>query len=298
MGRRPEPLPLALEGHGFTLAEAREAGLAGRFRRYPGPSNGIRVVGADPDDEGEAFLRHVGLVLRAIPDAVLSHGTAARLWGLPHPRVWAPAEPIDVLRAHETPYLSRRGLRSHRGLDLRTTATREDLLVTSLLDTWSDLVTCWPRPRVLAAGDVLLRDHEVMPDEIASHLDGLHGRRGVRTLRELAPLLRSGAASPKESEARLLFHDEGLPEPELNVDVYDDWGSWLARPDFVWRQQRVLGEYDGDQHRTDRGSWQYERDRRARLEDSGWRYVEMTNADLGDHARRLRLVARLRRHLT
>jgi hypothetical protein len=72
----------------------------------------------------------------------------------------------------------------------------------------------------------------------------------------------------------------GLPEPELNIDLYAACGRWLARPDFVWRRQRVVGEYDGDQHRTDRSAWQYERERRAGLEDEGWSYVEMTSLSL------------------
>ena len=48
----------------------------------------------------------------------------------------------------------------------------------------------------------------------------------------------------------------------------------------MWRRQRVVGEYDGDQHRTDRSAWQYERERRAGLEDEGWSYVEMTSLSL------------------
>lgn len=119
----------------------------------------------------------------------------------------------------------------------------------------------------------------------------------VRRLRELAPLLRPGSASPKESETRLLLHDHGLPEPEPNGEIFDDWGTWIATSDFVWREPKVVGEYDGDQHRTDRTAWQYERARRARLEDCGWTYVELTQAHLSDLSLQGELLRRLRRLL-
>ena len=139
--------------------------------------------------------------------------------------------------------------------------------------------------------------HGITPGEVSTHLSELDGRRGVRRLRELAPLLRPGSASPKESETRLLLHDHGLPEPELNGEIFDDWGTWIATSDFVWREPKVVGEYDGDQHRTDRTAWQYERARRARLEDCGWTYVELTQAHLSDVSLQGELLRRLRRLL-
>jgi very-short-patch-repair endonuclease len=59
----------------------------------------------------------------------------------------------------------------------------------------------------------------------------------------------------------------------------------------------VVGEYDGDQHRTDRRAWQYERERRAGLEDEGWTYVEMTSLSLSSTSRRRALRDRLGRLL-
>ena len=71
----------------------------------------------------------------------------------------------------------------------------------------------------------------------------------------------------------------------------------MATVDFLWRAQRVVGEYDGDVHRTDRRTWQNGRERRAALEDDGWRYVEMTVMTLKDAARRDALRHRLTRLL-
>ena len=98
--------------------------------------------------------------------------------------------------------------------------------------------------------------------------------------------------------SRLRFGEWGLPDAELNVEVYAADGRWLARPDFTWRQRRVIAEYDGDQHRTDRAQWQRDRHRRAGLEDEGWTYVEMTARSLSDPLESERLRLRLQRLLT
>ena len=294
MGRAPLQLPPELPEHGFTIATARAEGVAGRVRTgFETPSRGLRVrqgEGGPP-----SVVEMAGLVLEALPpDAVLSHETAARLHDLPAPRPWRRAEPVHVVRPSGAPPLERRGVVSHSGLEGRKVTTAHGLPVVSALDTWSDLAASWPRRRVFAVGDALLRDHGVGRGEAIAHVESLAGRRGVRVLRELASRLDGDAASPKESEARLLFLDHGLPAAQLNVEVLDDWGMLIGIPDFVWWEQRVVAEYDGDQHRTDRTVWQYERDRRANFEANGWTYVEMTNIHLTKAAYTTRLVSRMR----
>lgn len=287
-------LPDDLPGFGFTMAAARDEGILGRVRSgFEIPSRGLRVR---PGDDGPpSVIELAGLVAAVVPgDAVVSHLTAARLHGLPTPSPWSRGEPVHVSRDSGQPWLERRGVISHNGLETRTVGQAHGLRVVSPLHTWSDLAAQWSRPRVFAAGDALLRDHGVTAGQILAHLETLHGRRGIRMLREVAPFLDAGSASPKESEARLLFLDHELPPPELNVRVCDDWGELIGIADFLWREQRVVGEYDGDQHRTDRSVWQYERDRRARFEAAGWTYVEMTNIHLTQAEYTQRLVSRLR----
>lgn len=95
-----------------------------------------------------------------------------------------------------------------------------------------------------------------------------------------------------ETRARLLFEQWGLPEPELNVDVFDVHGGWIARVDFLWRTAGVVGEYYGAVHGN---SWTGDLTRSAQLEDAGYRVVVMTSRDLGVGAGDLR--ARLTRLL-
>lgn len=294
MGRPRLHLPPELPDHGFTIASARAHGVTGRVRTgFEVPSRGLRLGSGEGGPP--SVLEMAGLLAEVLPpDVVLSHDTAARLHGLPAPRTWSVDEPVHVMRPTRSPPIVRRGVVSHTGLECREVVPVHGLPVTAPLDTWCDLATRWSRRRLFAAGDVLLRDHHLELGRVIAHVESLSGRRGVCVLRELAPRLAAGSASPKESEARLLFLDSGLPEPQLNVPVRDEWGSLIGIADFVWWERGVVGEYDGDQHRTDRTVWQYERDRRARFEANGWTYVEMTNIHLTKDAYAERLVSRLR----
>lgn len=267
--------------------------MSGRLRRLSTPSRGIRV---DPGVELSERSMLVALTAVLPRDCAFSHATAAHVHGLPLPLGVNPISPVHVCRASAAPPITRRGVQGHAGLERRPTQVTDGLRLTTPTSTWCDVARGLSRARAVAAGDALLRDHQVTREDIEAQIDLLKGVHGVPGLRLLVPLLRPGSMSPKESEARLLFHDHDLPEPELNVDIFDDWGTWLATPDFTWRWGgvKVVGEYDGDQHRTDRTAWQYERDRRARLERNGWTYIEMTEIHLSRPARTTELISRLR----
>ena len=61
-----------------------------------------------------------------------------------------------------------------------------------------------------------------------------------------------------ETALRILLLRAGLPEPELNQELRDHRRRWIGRFDMVYREARVIVEYDGDHHRT--STIQYERD--------------------------------------
>jgi hypothetical protein len=109
-------------------------------------------------------------------------------------------------------------------------------------------------------------------------------------------LLRTRSWSPMETRARLAFVRAGLPEPLLNHDVLDAAGEWLVTGDFVWEEQKVIGEYQGEVHA---GLNQREADngRRLLVEDDGWRYLELFAADIFKPTHRATALARLARLL-
>jgi len=90
-----------------------------------------------------------------------------------------------------------------------------------------------------------------------------------------------------------------LPEPELNVVITDsNSGQWLSNSDFVWREQKVVAEFDGDHHRTDRRQWQNDVARCQNLQDDGWAFVQLTYASVMLCPRNKSTVTRLRHLLT
>ncbi len=64
-------------------------------------------------------------------------------------------------------------------------------------------------------------------------------------------------------------------------------------PDFLWRRPRVIAEYHGDVHRTDRATWQSGFTRRQLAEDNGWRMIEFTARDVFANSPRLELLTLL-----
>jgi hypothetical protein len=85
----------------------------------------------------------------------------------------------------------------------------------------------------------------------------------------------------------------GLPIPLVNHEVFDAGGLFVGRPDMVFGG-RVIVEYEGDHHRTERSQWHRDIRRAADLEDLGYRIVRATAADRVDAAS---VAARVRRSL-
>ncbi|TWP32607.1 hypothetical protein [Leekyejoonella antrihumi] len=281
-----KPLPPQL-GTAFTISQARRAGAsrgrmrAGDLRR---PFHGVRVAG----DLGSLVSRAKALLPVLPPGSAFSHWTAAQLWHLPLP----PGHPSDlqVTLPAGAGRIRRPGVCVHRA-SRPAVRHRSGLRVVTPEATWCDL-----------AGTLDLADLVILGDAVVSRIDSTEtlcqalaaysGRRGVAAAREALGLVRIGSRSPQETRGRLLFHDWGLPEPELNADILDESG-WLANVDFLWRARRVIGEYYGGVHAS---SWKQDLGRTALLEDAGFRVVVMTGRDFGPGNAQLR--ARLRRLLT
>ncbi len=80
----------------------------------------------------------------------------------------------------------------------------------------------------------------------------------------------------------------GLPDPELNIDVFDDRGRFVGCVDLAYPQQRVAIEYLGMLHGE---QWAQDVERLAALRAAGWTVIEVTSPLL---KRPDELVARVR----
>lgn len=294
-------LPLELTGGAFTVAQARSLGLGeGRLRNadLSRPAYGVRRLG--PTKSLATLAEATRLVLPT--GSAFSHLTAARMLALPVPRRWTKGEPLDVMNVTAASKVRRAGCVGHRGLESRrVVVVRGGLRVVSPEDTWCDLAAggAMDLDELIVLGDELVHYRRgISLDLLAEAVGRRRGRRGSLLMAEALPHLRTRSNSPMETRTRLLFLRGGLPEPELNVVINDrHCGQWLSDSDFVWRRQRVVAEFDGDHHRTDRRQWQNDVARCQNLQDDGWAFVQLTYASVMLHPRNAATVARLHRLL-
>jgi very-short-patch-repair endonuclease len=186
--------------------------------------------------------RCMAAVLSCGPTALLSHGSAAALWGLqPH------LPGIDIV----VPYCVNRhrpGIRVHRqvGLDTAQHCFVSEIPVTSLVSTLVDLASCVSRKRLERAVNEADRLDLIDPEALRAALEGLSGRPGLSRLRSLldAPTF---ALTDSDLERRLmaLVRVAGLPSPETQARVNG------FRVDFYWPGLGLVVETDGLRyHRT------------------------------------------------
>jgi hypothetical protein len=95
--------------------------------------------------------------------------------------------------------------------------------------------------------------------------------RGSLLLRRALDEVAGGARSAPEAVLLAAFRAlGGLPPYELNADVCGKDGRWLARPDFVFRAQRLIVEVDGAAWHLSPERWASDVERHTRLEAAGW----------------------------
>ena len=127
--------------------------------------------------------------------------------------------------------------------------------------------------------DALARATRITVDDVEPLVVAHRGARGMKQLRQALPLVDAGAESPQETRTRLLLIEGGLPRPQTQIVVRNDWNWVLARIDIGWEEWLVGVEYDGPQHWTDPRIRANDIDRTAELERRGWRLVRV-GADL------------------
>jgi hypothetical protein len=175
--------------------------------------------------------------------------------------------------------------RPPRGICVRNETIADDeqtfackLPVTTPARTAFDLARHLPRGPALERLDALMRATPFSVDDVAMLAQRYPGARGLRQLRELLPFVDGGAASPKETWLRLLLIDAGFPIPTTQIPVQERW-RLIAMLDTGWEDFKVAAEYDGDQHRSDRGQYVHDQRRQRKLARMGWINVRVIAED-------------------
>ena len=141
-----------------------------------------------------------------------------------------------------------------------TVTTNRGLRLSSPVDTWCALSTQLTLDELIIAGDWLVKRKSPLAElaELRSRAEAYAGRPGAELLRRAAALVRPRTDSPRETLARLSLIRAGLPEPEVNFEIRDAVGRFVAFGDLAYPDFKVLIEYDGAQHREDED--EYNRD--------------------------------------
>jgi hypothetical protein len=223
------------------------------------------------DVELDAESRAVAAWLWSGKQAVVAGNSAAALLGAKWVDARAPAELVSE-RKRPPPLIITR----NETLLAGEIVTVNGVPVTSPCRTAFDLGR---RPGLQTAViriDALARATGVTVDDVQALVDVHHGARGVKQLHRVLSLVDAGAESPQETRTRLLVMAAGLPPPDTQIEVLNDWGRVLARIDMGWPEVKVGIEYDGSQHWTDSRIRTNDIDRTAELQRRGWILIRVS----------------------
>lgn len=151
--------------------------------------------------------------------------------------------------------------------------------VTTAVRTAIDLLCWYPPDIAVPAVDALARASRLKVAEIVAFADRQSGRRAVRQARAALDLVDPGAESPRETLLRLLIMRAGLPRPQTQIPVRNEYGVVVAEVDMGWEDLKIAVEYEGDHHRTDRRQFNRDIRRMDELIELGWTVMRVTAED-------------------
>lgn len=233
------------------------------------------------------------------PGSAFSHVTALKLLKLPIPDVLAKDQRIHVTSSQErSRSQSSRTVNHH--LDAHDPG--EPFIVSGLpiiRPGWAWVQECQrisDSDAVLIADGMMRRQHPLeTPESLEELLGSVRNIRGVIRARNALELAEPNTDSPMETLTRLLLVLAGLPTPDVNPEIFDDSGQYVCRSDLVYWQWRVVVEYDGDVHRTDRATWQRDNEKRRHLAELGFYPIYVTADDV--YKRPKEIIAHVRKAL-
>ena len=266
--------PPELRNGPFTVADANANGVSREQLRslaYCRIGAGLyRWVGLK---EGP-HLRLSAVARRLPAGAAFSGRTAAWLHGLDVTL----EEPVEVTIPRPTTVGRRVGALVRRAaLADHEIVFRRGLPTTSSLRTVVDLGGRQPLSEGVVASDLFLHAELVTVEELRDYIAGHSGASGIARLRRAVSMADSRAESPMETRLRILLELAGLPRPEVNATIEDERGDFIARPDLLYRRQRLAIEFDGGNHRDRLVD---DNRRQNRIVDAGFRLLRFSAADV------------------
>jgi very-short-patch-repair endonuclease len=219
----------------------------------------------------------LGAVLAAGEDAVVSHRSAAALWGL---RPWSGSFVEITVRGHRG-VAKRSGRRVHRCADLPPAEVTEERRVptTTIARTLLDLAAVVPAHHLRRA--VERAEQAELFDLIAVRrvLDAHPARPGCRPLTALLRDFRDHGETRTRSDLEAIMLqiclDHDLPRPQVNRH------DGVRESDFRWPVHRLIVEVDSwTFHGRTRAAFDGDRARDRALLRAGWRVARFTDRQI------------------
>lgn len=272
----------------FTRAQAQARGLGNRVR-------GKGVAGVSyalyrPVDWDFELGEAARALCEVSPGAWISHSTAARLHHLILPPWLGDSNELHISKPRKTPEVRRRGITAHKMLFFSDEIEIDGgLRISTRPRTWLDLARTLPLNDLVCMGDQLIRiprpEYEGRQEPYATResmreMLRRHGNlQGIVRAREALEIMRVGADSSPETLLRLAMLDAGLPEPELQLTLWNRPGGPSA--DAGYRARRIALQFDGAHH-LDELQQRSDIRRDKAFKAAGWTVLVFTRDDLAD----------------
>jgi len=275
------------------MAQANAAGLTRNQVRqrvrshswqYVARGSYVPFLDDDLDEHARARVNHARRAVAAVirnPGSVISDASAAVLHGVALHRL-----PDRVQLGVPTGRWT--GTRS--GIDFRTRDFTNDefnaspVPVASALRSWIDITRFGTLADSLVSGDSALRlgllpiEPEVRQVDI--DLERWCSQWGARRLMRALPLLDGIRESPLESASFAYFVDNRIPLPSMQEEIRTEAGALVARVDFLWKREGIVGEADGRMKYDDASVLYEEKRREDAIRAQGYRVVRWGAGDL------------------
>lgn len=297
-GRKPDQAPkvhhagMTAEfdpGRPFTRADLERAGLQDSLIRRREYVSVVKGVWIHREARDRLTLIRAALVIHP-DDAFASHQSAAVVLGLPVPDTGFAH--VTVRQQEDRHY--RAQIKPHVTARPRRVIVVDGIRTTDPINTFIDCAGSLSLVDLVVLGDALVKKFGITPAALRyacrASTDYYAGLARIA-----ADYVREGVDSPMETRLRMLIVLAGLPEPEVNVVVRHEDGTWRRRYDLCYRGIRLIIEYEGRQHADDARQWVSDIERREEFDDEGYRVLLVTAS--GIYKEPGRTLQRIRRQL-
>jgi very-short-patch-repair endonuclease len=217
------------------------------------------------------LARETAALLAVGPNALLSHRSAAVVWGICRAR--PDDAPVDVLIGPRR-RTRRDGIAAHRTKRLERAEIRihERLPVTSPARTVCDIAGAVSMRELERAVDEALIRRLVRLQQLRDAVAKENGRRGGPILAALLDHRGNSTVTRSQAEERMLelVRAANFPPPETNVRLNG------YEVDFLWRPQRLIVEIDGYAYHSSRSAFERDRAKDAALAAAGYLVIRIT----------------------